>query len=65
MALPKDFSTLNIFGVGMRGDGLVLLRPPARPITKAESLNLLAYLVVLNAFSAREVSEAIGAVEDA
>lgn len=42
-----DIDTTNKFMVSLHGDGIVMLRRPASQLSKAEALNLAAWLVAL------------------
>jgi hypothetical protein len=39
--------TLNRFAVGSKGDEVVILIPPTRPLNREEALVLAAYLVTI------------------
>lgn len=60
-----QIDTVNRFLVGVAGPGEVtIIRPPLRPINKAEAINLAAWLVVLSRATRDEVEAAIAAVEN-
>jgi hypothetical protein len=42
-----EIDTFNKFGVGVRGDELVFLRPVPRQLTRADALLLAAFIVAL------------------
>ena len=45
--MPEDIDTMNKFMVAVRGEQVLLLRPPLAPMTKADALNLAAWLVAI------------------
>lgn len=67
MTLPADFVVINRFAVGVTGPraDVVVSIVLGRQFTRAESLNLIAYLAVLGDLSDEEIAEARRAVEAA
>ncbi len=57
--------TANKFMVGLQGDHLAVLRPPLGLITKADALNLAAYLVMLAEDSPGRFKAVLEAVQNA
>ena len=45
--MPEDIDTFNKFMVAVRGEQVLLLRPPLAPMTKVDALNLAAWLVAV------------------
>lgn len=47
--MSTEIDTSNLpFMVAMQGDKIVIMRPPTRPLTIDEALNLAAWLVALS-----------------
>ena len=56
---PRD--TANHFGVGMRGEKIVVMMPPEGPLTPERAFNLGIWLVALSGASGADF---IGALKD-
>lgn len=61
--MSDPFDTANRFMVGGLGDGFIIMRPPTGKLTKAEALNLAAYLVALAEEDAGEFQQVLDAVQ--
>lgn len=45
--MADDIDTTNKFMVGVRVDKIIIMMPPRRELSKADALNLAAWLVTL------------------
>lgn len=60
-----EIETVNDFLVGVQGDSIVIMIPPARPMPKAKALRLAAWLVALADTGEERFPGVLQAVKDA
>lgn len=63
--MSDEIDTTNIFSVGAMGANIIILIPPAGPLSKTEALNLAAYLVAMAEEEDGEFQRVLEAVQGA